>query len=139
MFGAISMVFPDKGIYITEKLTINYPTVASLFFKNKPVHTDISSIIALSEAEEKVTESFSDTAEIKAIELKDTAVKLNTSIQYKNATKSAMANFFNSMALISAVSLKDSVTFSSASDNAIMLDISVCTGLFLKNKEATVG
>ena len=101
MFGAISMVFPDKGIYITEKLTINYPTVASLFFKNKPVHTDISSIIALSDAEEKVTESFSDTAEIKAIELKDTTVKLNTSIQYKNATKSAMANFFNSLAGIS--------------------------------------
>ena len=93
MFGAISVVFPDKGIYITEKLTINYPTVASLFFKKKPVHTDISSIIALSDAEEKVTESFSDTAEIKAIELKDTAVKLNTSIQYKNATTISFSQY----------------------------------------------
>ena len=101
MFGIISMVFPDNGIYVTEKLTINYPTFASLFFEKKPEHTDISSIIALSDAEEKVTETYSDTAEIKAIELKDTAVKLNTSIQYKNATKSALANFFNSLAAIS--------------------------------------
>lgn len=100
MLGAISMVFPEKGFYIIESYSIHYPTVHSLFGSKKEVKKDISAIIALADAEEKVTENNTETAEITAIELKDTAVKLNTSIQYKNATKSALANFFNSLANI---------------------------------------
>ncbi len=100
MLGAISMVFPEKGFYITESYSIHYPTVHSLFGAKKEVKKDISAIIALADAEEKVTESNSEVEEITAIELKDTAVKLNTSIQYKNATKSALANFFNSLSNI---------------------------------------
>jgi lysophospholipase L1-like esterase len=100
MLGAISMVFPEKGFYVTESYSIHYPTVQSLFGSKKEVKKDISAIIALADAEEKVTENNNEAAEITAIELKDTAVKLNTSIQYKNATKSAMANFFNSLANI---------------------------------------
>ena len=102
LFGFLSVVFPEKGIYISEKLSIKYPTFASLFYEKKNQHVDISSIIALSDAEEKAIETNRDTAEIKAIELKDTAVKLITSIQYKNATKSAMASFFNSLASINS-------------------------------------
>ena len=100
MLGAISMVFPEKGIYITESYRIHYPTAHSLFGSKKEVKKDISAIIALADAEEKVTDNNTEEAEIKAIELKDTAVKLNTSIQYKNATKSALCNFFNSLANI---------------------------------------
>ena len=100
MLGAISMVFPEKGFYITESYSIHYPTAHALFGSKKDVKKDISAIIALADAEEKVTESNTEAAEITAIESKDTAVKLNTSIQYKNATKSAMANFFNSLANI---------------------------------------
>jgi lysophospholipase L1-like esterase len=100
MLGAISMVFPEKGIYITESYSIHYPTAHSLFGSKKDAKKDISAIIALADAEEKVTENNTEDAEIKEIELKDTAVKLNTSIQYKNTTKSALANFFNSLANI---------------------------------------
>lgn len=100
MLGAISMMFPEKGFYITESYSIHYPTVHSLFGSKKEAKKDISAIIALADAEEKVTENNNEAAEITAIELKDTAIKLNTSIQYKNATKSAMANFFNSLANI---------------------------------------
>jgi lysophospholipase L1-like esterase len=100
MLGAISMVFPEKGFYVTESYSIHYPTVHSLFGSKKKVKKDISAIIALADAEEKVTENNNEVEEITAIELKDTAVKLNTSIQYKNATKSALANFFNSLANI---------------------------------------
>lgn len=100
MLGAISIVFPEKGFYISESYSIHYPTVQSLFGSKKDVKKDISAIIALADAEEKVTENNNEAAEITAIELKDTTVKLNTSIQYKNTTKSAMANFFNSLANI---------------------------------------
>ena len=100
MLGAISMVFPEKGFYITEAYSIHYPTTNSLFGSKKEVKKDISAIIALADAEEKVTENNTEVAEITAIELKDTAIKLNTRIQYKNANKSALANFFNSLANI---------------------------------------
>lgn len=100
MLGAISMVFPEKGFYITKAYSIHYPSVHSIFGNKKEVKKDISAIIALADAEEKVTENNTEVAEIAAIELKDTAIKLNTRIQYKNANKSALANFFNSLANI---------------------------------------
>ena len=101
MLGAISMVFPEKGIPVTEKLSINYPTFNSLFNSKKETKADISNIIALADAEENVTGNENDTsATIEKIELKDSALKLNTSIQYRNADKTAMASFFRSLANI---------------------------------------
>ena len=98
MLGIISFVFPEKGIHVTEKLCIQYPTFTSLFFEKKEVKTDISSIIALADAEDKATKN--DTNEINVIEKNDSTVKLITSIQYRNDTKSSMANFFNALANI---------------------------------------
>jgi lysophospholipase L1-like esterase len=98
LLGFISFVFPEKGIYVTDKLCIQYPTFASLFYEKKEVKTDISNIIALADAEDKASDNAGDTTEITTIETKDTAVRLNTSIQYKNANKTAMANFFNALA-----------------------------------------
>lgn len=100
MLGAISAIFPEKGLYINRAYGVHFPTIHSIFGTKKEEKKDISAILALAEAEEKVTETFSDSAEINAIELKDSTVKLITSLQYKNASKSAMANFFNSLANI---------------------------------------
>ncbi len=98
MLGAISAVFPEKGIQLSNKIAINYPTLSSLFGTKKETKADISNIIALADAEENAGTAESDTmASVKAIENKDTAVKLNTSIQYRNAEKTAMANFFNAL------------------------------------------
>lgn len=98
VLGAISAVFPEKGIYLSDKIAIHYPTLSSLFNAKKEVKADISDIIALADAEENAATTESDTlASVKAIEKKDSAVKLNTSIQYRNAEKTAMANFFNAL------------------------------------------
>jgi lysophospholipase L1-like esterase len=100
MLGFISLVFPEKGIYLGERMFIQYPTFASLFFEKKPEKTDISKIIALADAEDKASETATDSLPPIPLSTKDSTVKLNTSIQYKNVTKSAMANFFNSLANI---------------------------------------
>lgn len=98
VLGAISAIFPEKGIFISDKVSVHYPTLSSLFSPKKEVKADISSIIALADAEENDTITGNDTlAPLKAIENKDSVVKLNTSIQYRNAEKTAMANFFNSL------------------------------------------
>ncbi len=110
VLGLISLVFPEKGIRITENIEIHYPTFASLFLEKPSAKTDISNIIALADAEDKVIES-EDTASVSKNEKVgsavaklvnvDTSLKLITSIQYKNETKSALASFFNSLANIS--------------------------------------
>ncbi len=102
MLGSISLVFPEKGIYMTEKLAIHYPTYTSLFKKPTKEKKDISQIIALADAEDKLNEDSPDSSAAKDELLKDSTIKLNTSIQYKNSTKSAMASFFNSLANISS-------------------------------------
>ncbi len=99
--GLLTCIFPERGIYINEKLSIRFPTFASLFLEKKVPKTDISNIIALADAEDADTlKSDSDLAVVNAIEAKDSTIKLNTSIQYKNSTKSAMTNFFAALANI---------------------------------------
>lgn len=99
MLGLISLLFPEKGIHISKKLSLHYPHYTSLFLEKKAEKADISNILALANAEEKATES--DSSELVEVEKKDSAIKLITSIQYKNVTKSAMTNFFNSLSNIS--------------------------------------
>ncbi|MES2132276.1 MAG: GDSL-type esterase/lipase family protein [Bacteroidota bacterium] len=97
---SLTALFPENGIYITNKLSIHFPTFAS-FFEKTQKKTDISNIIALADAEDADTlKGSSDTALVKEIELKDSTIKLNTSIQYKDASKSAMDNFFSALANI---------------------------------------
>ncbi|MBA4239084.1 MAG: hypothetical protein C0448_00040 [Sphingobacteriaceae bacterium] len=112
LLGLISLVFPEKGIYVTDRLCVRYPTFASLFLEKKAEKTDISNIIALADAEEKAIEAeFADTLSVnktdstssntaaKLVKV-DTCLKLITTIQYKNESKTAMSNFFNSLANI---------------------------------------
>ena len=102
MLGAISVVFPEKGIAITNRITLNYPTYNSLFTPKEKPKTDISKIIALADAEDKASDNENDVTAAKEVEkdLKDSTIKLNTSIQYKNSSKTALVNFFNSLANI---------------------------------------
>jgi lysophospholipase L1-like esterase len=106
----ISLVFPEKGIFVTEKIVVHYPTFNSLFLEKKEQKTDITNIIALADAEDNASETISDTSTVlentntssavaKLVKV-DTALRLITSIQYKNESKTAMANFFNSLANI---------------------------------------
>ena len=111
VLGTISLVFPEKGIYVSKSIHIQYPTFASLFFEKKEAKTDISNIIALADAEDKVLESTTnidsviieekDSASAVAKLVKvDTSLRLITTIQYKNESKTAMANFFSALANI---------------------------------------
>jgi hypothetical protein len=117
----ISLVFPEKGIFITEKIVVHYPTFNSLFLEEKEQKTDITNIIALADAEDNAIESTTDTlttsekdntspAVAKLVKV-DTALRLITSIQYKNESKTAMANFFNSFANISNEDKEHSYTY----------------------------
>lgn len=97
----LSLCFPEKGIYINDKLSIRFPTFASLFFEKKAEKADISGIIALADAED--ADSLAVTVDttgkaVETVEIKDSTIRLNTSIQYKNASKTAMASFFAALA-----------------------------------------
>lgn len=104
----ISVVFPKNGITLEEGMVIRYPSFSSLFLEKKTEKTDISNIINLADAEEKSLDL--DTVicnkinEIKTAHAKfakvDTTLKLITTIQYKNSEKTALLNFFNSLANI---------------------------------------
>jgi lysophospholipase L1-like esterase/flavodoxin len=97
MLGFISMVFPEKGICFTEKLCLHYPTFSSLFFEKKDAKVDITSIINLADEKDKPKEKSNDTTFTNTEMVADSLVKVATSIQYKNANKSALANFFNAL------------------------------------------
>ena len=99
ILGAISFVFPLNGIQFTDTLSLKYPSFNELFKIKKTVKKDISSIIALADAEEKIDVTLkNDTVAYTPL---DSLVKLNTSIQYKDETKSSLANFFNSLSNLS--------------------------------------
>lgn len=97
----LSLCFPQQGIYINDKLSIRFPTFASLFFEKKAEKADISKIIALADAEDAdtLTGTVDTTGKaLETVEIRDSTIKLNTSIQYKNSSKTALANFFESLA-----------------------------------------
>lgn len=97
----LSLCFPEKGIYINDKLSVRFPTFASLFFEKKAEKADISKIIALADAEDADTLAVTaDTAAnaVETVEIRDSTIRLNTSIQYKNASRTAMAGFFEALA-----------------------------------------
>ena len=113
MLGLITLVFPEKGIQFNDKLAINFPTFKSLFLTKKEAKTDISAILSLADEQDKVTSSEIPeldsmhvdsakkhvAAKLAAVEeIKDSTVKLNTAIQYKNTSKTALNNFFAALA-----------------------------------------
>jgi len=104
----LSLCFPAEGIRISNVLSVRFPTFSSIFLEKKPEKADISQIIALADAEDAadtlgVVEVDTTAAQmVKTVEIKDSAVKLNTSIQYKNASKTAMTSFFQALANIAS-------------------------------------
>lgn len=96
---AISIIFPVNGIRFTDSLSLKYPSFQELFLVEKTAKKDISGILALAEAEEKTDITIkNDSAAETPI---DSLAKLNTNLQYKDGTKSALANFFNSLSTLS--------------------------------------
>ncbi len=101
VLGTISFVFPKDGIKLTESISLKYPTYSELFPSEKPIKKDISKIIALAEIEENEGVPVKNDSIIEVVLTPtDSLAKLNTSIQYYDAGKSAMANFFNSLSNI---------------------------------------
>ena len=99
ILAAISIIFPVNGIRFTDSLSLKYPSFQELFLVEKTAKKDISGILALADAEEKtdVNIKSDSTAEAPI----DSLAKLNTNLQYKDGTKSALANFFNSLSTLS--------------------------------------
>jgi lysophospholipase L1-like esterase len=99
ILAAISIIFPVNGIRFTDSLSLKYPTFQELFLVEKTAKKDISGILALADAEEKTDVKIKgdSTAEAPI----DSLAKLNTNLQYKDGTKSALANFFNSLSTLS--------------------------------------
>lgn len=105
--GIVSLIFPENGIVINKHLSLHYPTLSSIFKKEEELKPDISGIIALAdEEEEELEKSTKDSIQtknkkpinlIKKKTLQDSIVKLNTNIQYKNDSKSAMRSFFDAL------------------------------------------
>jgi lysophospholipase L1-like esterase len=105
--GGIAYIFPEGGLYIPET-KLSFPTLSSYFNAVKPQKKDISDIIALADAEDKLTAKDTlpktikqDSAakkEIKYLEVKDASIKLITSLQYRDSMKTSLDNFFQSLA-----------------------------------------
>ncbi len=102
LLGFISLMFPEKGICFSEKLCLHYPTFSSLFFEKKNPKVDITSIINLADEKDKPKQKSNDTTITNSEVIADSIIKVVTSIQYKNANKSALANFFTSLNTINS-------------------------------------
>ncbi|MGZ4038392.1 MAG: GDSL-type esterase/lipase family protein [Bacteroidia bacterium] len=103
--AGLCLVFPEGGLKFNEHLSLNFPTLQSLFkTEEKAKKADISKIIALADAEDKVTDNPSDSADAKTVEKieSDSSIRLVTTIQYKSASRSSLQNFFSSLKNISA-------------------------------------
>lgn len=112
--GGIAFIFPETGIEVAGQ-KINFPTLAAYFNTKKPEKKDISKIIALADAEDQLTEvhTLKDSAskthakvdsaakkEIQYLEVNDPSIKLITSLQYKDSSRNALDNFFESLAAV---------------------------------------
>lgn len=105
--AGVSSVFPTEGIMVFGQ-KISFPNLETYFSGKGNEKTDISKIVALADAEDKLTDdttskSSVDSAtkkEINYTEVNDPAIKLITSIQYKDSAKSALYNFFESLAAV---------------------------------------
>ncbi len=113
LLALLAFVFPKGGISFSGKV-ISFPTLSSIF-DEKSEKPDISKILALADAEDNDTIIKKDTlvkiplikkASFKVDSLKgknlgevevDTTLKLLTTIQYKNDSKTAMSNFFSAL------------------------------------------
>lgn len=113
--AGVAYVFPEEGVEIGAT-QLRFPSLASYFETKKPEKADISKIIALADAQDKLTEEKvikpadtnrnvtpQDTGSAPAVnyaEVNDPAIKLITSLQYKDSLRSALDNFFEALAAV---------------------------------------
>jgi lysophospholipase L1-like esterase len=107
--GGIAYAFPEKGLEAFGK-KITFPALTSYFNTKKPEKKDISKIIALADAEDQLTEKDTTKEDIKIdssaskqiqyIEVNDPAIKLITSLQYKDSISTSLDNFFEALAFV---------------------------------------
>src|SRR6201987_4589094 len=105
--ASVSCFFPLEGVTVLGQ-KISFPNLLTYFSTKENEKTDISKIVALADAEDKLTDEdtlkpSNDSVAKKAInytEVNDPAIKLITSIQYKDSSKMALYNFFESLAAV---------------------------------------
>jgi lysophospholipase L1-like esterase len=111
--AGIAYVFPEEGFEVAGQ-KIMFPSLASYFETRKAEKKDISKIIALADAQDKISETKlpQDTAGGKTVrdssakpvitytEVNDPAIKLITSLQYKDSSRTALDNFFEALAAV---------------------------------------
>jgi lysophospholipase L1-like esterase len=105
--ASVSYFFPLEGVTVLGQ-KISFPNLLTYFSTKENEKKDISKIVALADAEDKLTDEdtlkpSNDLVAKKAInytEVNDPAIKLITSIQYKDSSKTALYNFFESLAAI---------------------------------------
>ena len=107
--ASVSYLFPKDGILVFEQ-KITFPSLENYFSAKTNEKTDISKIVALADAQDQLTDTDSSQSsliadsiakkEIRYEEVNDPAIKLITSIQYKDSSRSWLYNFFESLAAI---------------------------------------
>jgi lysophospholipase L1-like esterase len=107
--GGISYFFPKEGVMALGQ-KISFPNLMTYLSPTENKKTDISQIVALADAEDKISDGDTakasvkqDTAvkkEINYLEVNDPSIKLITSIQYKDSAKTSLYNFFESLAAV---------------------------------------
>lgn len=112
--AGVAFIFPEEGFVIAGQ-QIRFPTLASYLESSKPEKKDISKIIALADAQDELTSGkpLADTTSkvhkpdtvvsrtVTYSEVNDPAVKLITTLQYKDSLRSALDNFFEALAAVS--------------------------------------
>lgn len=109
--AVLGLVFPTEGIYFSERFSLRFPNTLS-YFVSSPVaeKKDISKILALADEADSigagkiVADSLKDTLTspvsnipLRWDEIGDTLLKSSVSIQYPDAEKSALHNFFHAL------------------------------------------
>lgn len=109
--GGIAYIFPEQGFEIAGQ-KVSFPNLASYFEIKKQERKDISKIIALADAEDKrtskpdvadslrikVKNDTTTSANVQYQEVTDPSIKLITSLQYKDSSRTALNNFFEALA-----------------------------------------
>jgi hypothetical protein len=104
VLAGISSVFPKEGIIVFDQ-KLSFPNLASYFSKNTTEKADISKIVAFADEEDKLSDEDSSKSsqdsltkkEINYKKINDPSIKLITSIQYKDSSKTALNNFLQTI------------------------------------------
>ncbi|MFN8230762.1 MAG: GDSL-type esterase/lipase family protein [Bacteroidia bacterium] len=92
LLSLLSLMFPKNGIYF-GKNKLSFPSLTQLF-GNETNKKDISKILAAADSLDVET-SINNTTQDTTLSIKDSVVKLNTGLQFRNRT--VLSNFFDAL------------------------------------------